>query len=198
MSSASLLRKLGVYVEEDFLMASECAAICEEMSESVKIEAATYNQSENIERIDYCIRKTQYCTISNKSHITINNRIKQQKTILEEFFNTSLDDSFEPPKYLHYGEGAFFSPHTDDQLNRKINITIDLNDKETQVAELGYEGGTLQLYGLISGGASSNRGVAAPFSAGCLIAYPVDIVHEVTPITAGSRFSIVSRFLTPS
>jgi len=192
MSSASLLRKLGVYVEEDFLMASECAALCEEMNGSVKTEAATYSQSENRERIDHCVRKTHYCAISSKSHIMVNNRIKQQKTILEKFFNTSLEDSFEPPKYLHYGEGAFFSPHTDDQLNRKINITINLNDKE---AKLGYEGGALQLYGLIKGGAFSNRGIAAPSSLGCLIAYPVDIVHEVTPITAGSRFSIVSRFL---
>jgi predicted 2-oxoglutarate/Fe(II)-dependent dioxygenase YbiX len=186
-----------VYVEENFLIASECASVCKEMRESVKTEAATYNQSANSERIDHRVRKTQYCTISNKSHITINNRIKEKKTALEEFFNTSLDDSFEPPKYLFYGEGAFFSPHTDDQLNRKINITINLNDKEA-AAQLGYEGGALQLYGLIKNGAFSNRGVAAPSSAGCLIAYPVDIVHEVTPVIAGSRFSIVSRFLTRS
>lgn len=195
MSSASLLRKLGVYVKEDFLVASECAALCGEMSEAIKTEAATYSQSRKIEKIDHRVRKTQYCPISDQSNFAINRRIKEQKSVLEDFFKTQLDDSFEPPKYLYYAKGDFFSPHTDDQLNRKVNITINLNDKDSEAPALSYEGGALQLYGLIQNGAFSNRGIAAPSSAGCLIAYPVDIVHEVTPITAGSRFSIVSRFL---
>ena len=195
MSTANLLRKLGIYVVEDFFSVDECMSLCEQMLSSEKIQAATYSEKDNKERFDENIRKTSYCDILDASNIAIINRIKGIKPQLETFFKIQLSDSFERPKYLHYSEGDFFSPHTDNQLNRKINITINLNSQSKDSNGIGYEGGALQLYGLMKHKGFENRGIAVPATAGCLIAYPVDIVHEVTPITCGARFSIVSRYL---
>ncbi|MFT4636582.1 MAG: putative 2-oxoglutarate/Fe(II)-dependent dioxygenase YbiX [Chitinophagales bacterium] len=195
MSTADLLRKLGVYVIEDFFSVTESMSLCQEMLSSEMTKAATYSQKHNREQVNDRVRETRYCDISDESQVAVTKRVKRLKPRLERFFNTTLSDAFEHPKYLHYSKGDFFSPHTDDQLDRKINITINLNSKGSSPTDLGYEGGELQLYGLIKHEKFANRGISAPTTTGFLIAYPVDIVHEVTPITYGSRFSIVSRFL---
>ena len=193
MTTTHLLQQLGIYIAPHFLTQSECNTLCQEMMSSPTSEAATYRESDKREKVDHAVRQTLYCHISNELHHLITTKISQIRPALETFFQSSLHDAFEHPKYLHYREGDFFSPHTDNQLNRKINITINLNDQDS---EHSFEGGDLQLYGLLTKGAFKNRGIAAPNHAGCLIAYPVDIVHEITPILSGSRFAIVSRFLS--
>lgn len=195
MSTADLLRKLGVYVVEDFLSVAESMSLCQEMLSSDKTKAGTYSQKHNREQINDRVRETRYCDISGESQVAVTNRVKRLKPRLERFFGTTLSDFFERPKYLHYAKGDFFSPHTDYQLDRKINITINLNSKGSSSTDLCYEGGELQLYGLLRHEKFANRGISAPTTTGCLTAYPVDIIDEVTPITYGSRFSIVSRFL---
>jgi len=195
MSTANLLRKLGVYEVEDFFSVTESMSLCQEMLSSDKTKAATYSKKHNREQVNDRVRETSYCDISDESQVVVTNRVKRLKPRLERFFDTTLSDSFEHPKYLHYSKGDFFSPHTDNQLDRKINITINLNSKGSSPTDLGYEGGELQLYKLIKHEKFANRGISAPTTTGCLIAYPVDIIDAVNPITYGSRFSIVSRFL---
>lgn len=196
MPTTQLLRSLGIFIIEDFMLASECSSLCYEVRHSDKTEAGTLSESDRVERIDNHIRRTKYGEISKSSHASIHQRIRDLKPSLENFFNESLADELEQPKYLHYAKGDFFAPHTDEQFNRKINITINLNSRKGQSPDQGYEGGDLQLYGLIKQDGFNKRGIAAPSHSGCLIAYPVNIVHEVTPITSGERFSIVSRFLS--
>lgn len=196
MSKASLLRSLGILVIDDFMSATECLSLCQEMHIASKFSAGTFSNNAQQEHVNDRMRKTQYCQISNSRHQTISNSIRCLKPDLEQFFNEPLSDEFEQPKYLHYGKGDFFAPHTDNQLNRKINITINLNNPKTHAGNSDFDGGELQLYGLLKQPGFSTRGVAAPSHAGCLIAYPVDVIHEVTPIVSGVRYSIVSRFLS--
>ena len=191
MLAASLLQKLGIYVVEGFMLASECTNLCAKMRAAAKIEAATFGQTNNTEHIDHSVRKTHYCNVSDESRKAVYKLIKGIIIQLEAFFETSLADEFEQPKFLQYSKGSFFSPNTDEQLNRKIN----LNNKH-ELDSTGYAGGELRLYGLIKQRGFSTRGIAAPMTADSLIAYPVDVVHEVTPISAGARFCIVSRYLT--
>lgn len=196
MPTTQLLRSLGIYIIEDFMQAAECSLICEEVRNSDKTQASTLSESENLERINTRIRKTKYGQVSKSSQSLIYERVRDLKPSLEDFFNELLADQFEQPKFLHYAEGDFFAPHTDEQFNRKINITINLNSRAAQSTDQGYEGGELQLYGLLKQKGFHKRGIAAPSHAGCLIAYPANIVHEVSPITSGARFSVVSRFLS--
>jgi len=52
----------------------------------------------------------------------------------------------------------------------------------------------LTLYGLIPNPRWENYGFTVENEAGLLIAFPSGIVHEVTPVVRGRRFSIVSWF----
>jgi 2OG-Fe(II) oxygenase superfamily len=58
----------------------------------------------------------------------------------------------------------------------------------------GYSGGSLVFYGLM--GESSGKTVGLPLAGetGMLIAFPSDLVHAVSPVTAGERYTIVSWF----
>ncbi len=81
-----------------------------------------------------------------------------------------------------YSEGDFFDWHLDfgagEISARKLSITIQLSDEDE------YEGGDLQFM-------INNKIVDAPRKKGTIVIFPSFIMHRVTPITKGTRQSIV-------
>ncbi|MFT5779237.1 MAG: PKHD-type hydroxylase [Crocinitomicaceae bacterium] len=81
-----------------------------------------------------------------------------------------------------YSEGDFFEWHLDFGAGaisaRKLSITIQLSDPND------YEGGDLQFM-------INEKIVAAPRAKGTIIIFPSFMMHRVTPITKGTRQSIV-------
>lgn len=81
-----------------------------------------------------------------------------------------------------YSEGDFFEWHLDFGVGpisaRKISMTIQLSDPDE------YEGGDLQFM-------INDKIVTAPREKGTIIIFPSFIIHRVTPITKGTRQSIV-------
>ena len=81
-----------------------------------------------------------------------------------------------------YGEGDFFEWHMDfgggEISHRKLSLTVQLSDSED------YEGGSLQFM-------INDKIVDAPRQKGTIIVFPSFIMHRVTPITKGTRRSIV-------
>ncbi|NHN27512.1 2OG-Fe(II) oxygenase [Flavobacterium jejuense] len=81
-----------------------------------------------------------------------------------------------------YSEGDFFDWHLDfgagEISARKLSMTIQLSDEDS------YEGGDLQFM-------INNRIENAPRKKGTIIIFPSFIMHRVTPITKGTRQSIV-------
>lgn len=67
---------------------------------------------------------------------------------------------------------------------RKLSLSIQLSDPET------YEGGDLQFL-------VNNRPFNAPRGQGTLIIFPSFVMHRVTPISSGSRMSIVGWVTGP-
>jgi PKHD-type hydroxylase len=103
--------------------------------------------------------------------------------------------SHEGPSLLRYQPGGFYEAHADradddgTQLApvlRRVSVVIFLNAD--------YEGGALTLYGLIDAPAWKTFGFAIEPSPGLLVAFPSHVVHEVTPVTSGDRFTIVDWF----
>lgn len=81
-----------------------------------------------------------------------------------------------------YSEGNFFNWHLDfgvgEISGRKLSITVQLSDPDA------YEGGDLQFM-------INDKVVNAPRTKGTIIVFPSFIMHRVTPITKGTRESIV-------
>jgi len=84
-------------------------------------------------------------------------------------------------------ESGFFTWHTDivpSDLTRKISITVPLNNGEE------FEGGHLEFR-------TSGR-TRPPQIAGVPIIFPSWLLHQVTPVTAGKRYSLVAWIRGPS
>jgi len=88
----------------------------------------------------------------------------------------------------NYSGGGFFDWHMDfgagDISNRKLSITVQLSDSDD------YEGGDLQFM-------INQHIVNAPREKGTAIIFPSFALHRVTPVTKGSRKSIVGWIAGP-
>ena len=76
----------------------------------------------------------------------------------------------------------FYSPHIDKVYGgavRKLSVTVQLSDQND------YEGGDLCLY-------FEKKPEVIDKSLGKLIAFPSYVLHEVTPVTKGTRYSLVA------
>ncbi|MFT6099185.1 MAG: putative 2-oxoglutarate/Fe(II)-dependent dioxygenase YbiX [Arenicella sp.] len=198
MPPISVLRKLGLYIDEQFLPSNECEKLCSEMQEADKNTGNVYSEESKHEFADLQLRKTQTCLVSQQSQDAIASRILAIKPHLQEVFQEQYADVWGEPKFLEYKTGDYVLPHTDDRAHRRLNNSIYLNSQSSSAKETGYCGGELTLYGLIKSPGWQNRGITVPGVQGMLVAYPVNIQHQVTTVDSGSRYAIVSRFLSPS
>jgi len=121
-----------------------------------------------------------------------------QTEALERHFGLALGEC-EEPQFLRYQTGDFFVAHQDgntalirDQSRfRKISVVIFLSPQSEAPAPGTYGGGALVLHGPYSGPPLRLPLAPAP---GTLVAFRAETTHEVTPVTHGERFTIVSWF----
>lgn len=116
----------------------------------------------------------------NKMHQVINE-------INMQFFRFDIN-MIEPFQFAQYdaSRSEFYGKHLDStygemnpSASRKLSVTLQLTD------ETGYDGGELQLY-------QSEQPLVAPKKKGMLVVFPSFIMHEVTPVTRGTRHSLVT------
>jgi PKHD-type hydroxylase len=102
------------------------------------------------------------------------------------FISAALPNIVYPPMFNRYGEGMTFGAHVDGSVRihphtgRKIRTDISATLFLTDPAE--YDGGELQIedtYG--------NQSVK--LAAGDMVIYPASSLHQVTPITRGTRLA---------
>ena len=80
----------------------------------------------------------------------------------------------------HYDWHADIGPNI--LSKRKVSITVQLSEPDE------YEGGDLELF---RGGSMEGPFEAAPRQAGCVFIFPSYLMHRVTPVTKGTRKSLV-------
>ena len=93
-----------------------------------------------------------------------------------------------------YGVGGHYDWHEDifapdsGGYQRKLSCSIQLSDPDT------YEGGDL----VVKTNIKDNEVFTAPRKQGSVIVFPSMIVHKVTPVTSGKRFSAVGWMRGPA
>jgi PKHD-type hydroxylase len=78
-------------------------------------------------------------------------------------------------------EGGHYTWHVDQgplTIQRKLSFTLQLTDPSS------YEGGELQFF-------ASHEIETAPKERGAMVAFPAYVLHRVTPVTSGTRKSVV-------
>jgi SM-20-related protein len=179
----------------DFFDAKTCRALIEEMRHSPVNAALTYGKGEGI--VDERVRRVRQVSMSSKSTRYVIGRLAEYRKNLEHHFDIKLG-ACEPPQFLSYGVGDFFVAHQDGNTRlinletdrmRRISITIFLNEQSVDQHGDTYCGGALVFSDWRTGARHEVSG-----KSGMLVAFRSETTHEVTIVTSGERYAIVSWY----
>ena len=198
--NADFFRSFGLYVARDFLDRELCARLRAEALAAAaapatvrKLDGAEYVVNEEV-------RRTQLARVSEASEHLVERRLMELKGILDRHFRVTTK-GIRWPQFLVYREGDFFRPHADSSAavdapavatGRRVSIVIFLNGEGDPPDDESYTGGSLTFYGLMHDARADDRGFPVTGEAGLLVAFPSQYVHSVTPVTRGTRVTIVS------
>lgn len=121
---------------------------------------------------------------------------------LERHFRVKLTRC-QPPTLLVYRRGDHFKVHRDHDAGtgspahvrrRKVSVVVFLNSHSRRAGNADYCGGALNLYKLHERPTWDNCRTAVHGRQGLLVAFPSDVYHDVFPVTAGERCTVVNWF----
>ena len=184
-----------IYTVRNFLEADACGDLITEMRRSPDEPALTYGKSAS-GSVDDGVRKVARIMPSSETVTYVMRRLMEHREKIEEHFGIMLT-SCEAPQFLRYRVGDFFVAHQDgntgmlrlDTESRRVSVSIFLNDQSEQPDTDTYCGGSLVFTDWRQG--REHRVVG---ESGTLVAFRSEVTHEVTPVTQGERYSIVSWY----
>lgn len=200
MPTSDLAAHFGLFLRRQFIDPETCARIIAEARYAPTTQAPVYLEGSS-ELVHQTVRKATSMHPSDETISLIQDRLFQQIPVLAEHFKISLTDC-EKPQFLVYRAGDFFVRHQDgnsdnlefDHLRvRKISIVIFLNDATMETRAGTFSGGALLF---CQEGDAQTEPLSFPLwgETGLLVAFASHTLHEVTPVTAGERFTIINFF----
>ena len=195
----SFFARFGLYVAPDFLDDETCRVVRGAMEEAQQVEATV--EDEGKYEVDRSHRKTRLAKVDPKTLALVSDRLNSLRETLSGHFDLELAEC-EKPQFLVYEEGDFFRPHmdssdkdADEASGRRVSAVVFLNETSDEPATGAYGGGSLSFYGLLQDD-PKGEGIGLPLvgSPGALVAFPSDMIHGVSPVTHGRRYTIASWF----
>lgn len=190
----------GLFLKKDFLDAEMCRGVRSEMFSSGGNPASVVKTDERL--LDENVRRTVTKDVPDETRALLGEKLSGTKAELEAYFGVELSHPQEP-QFLFYRKGDFFQVHADRGANpknpesvreRKVSAIVFLNDETDEPGDESYTGGSLIIYGILKDPRFESRGFKVPGAAGMLLAFRSELFHEVTPVTSGSRYTVVSWF----
>jgi SM-20-related protein len=203
MSNSDFFSRMGLFVRREFFDAELCQRLRLEASSARHTQALTYKDGMGVGIVDENFRRAKAVKVSGQTRLSVADQLLAVKPTLEKHFNLPLLDC-QRPDFLVYKEGDFFQPHRDinDQpespqivKERRVSVVIFLNDQTKEPKPESYCGGSLIFYGLFDNPRGKEYGFPLVGERGMLIAFPSDTVHQVSTVTQGDRYTIVSWFV---
>jgi SM-20-related protein len=186
---------LDLQVVRNFFDADTCRKLIAEMCKATGRAAVTYGKGEVA--VDERVRRVSRVSVSKETMVSVTARLAQQRDPISQHFGINLAN-LEEPQFLRYRTGDFFVAHQDGNTGlvnldsdrtRRISVSIFLNTRSTTPEPDTYGGGALAFSDWRTGSRHEVVG-----EAGMLVAFRSELTHEVTPVTHGDRFAIVSWF----
>ena len=198
MTDANLTTWPDLFVVRQFLTPVDCRDLVAELS-AAQADAATVYGRTSAGTIDQGVRQTLRLRPSDAARERIVQRLLDHRTALAQHFNLVLGEC-EEPQFLRYREGDFFVAHQDgntgllrlDTESRLVSIVIFLSRESDTPQPDAYCGGALVFTDVRPN--TSGRKFHMQGEPGTLVAFRAETTHEVTPVTHGERYSIVSWF----
>ena len=201
MPSVSFFNNFGLLGVEGFLSPEECRTLRSEIDAGVVAPATVAEKTAGSE-VNQAHRKTGTANVSSAVAAQMVERLLGLRDRVESTFGVEVE-GVQEPQFLVYGPGDFFRAHQDNKREasatefarqRLVSAVVFLNGESAAEDPEGYGGGSLTLYGLMDDGNQGAIGLPVTPEPGSLIAFPSDMLHEVTPITHGARYTVVGWF----
>jgi len=201
MPDVSFFNNFGLLGKQGFLSAQECQALRDEISQA-SISSATIREEGSEYGVDEGKRKTRWAEVSSEASGLVLDRMTQLLPEVSERLEVQVS-GVQNPQFLMYREGDFFRRHRDSNPDaeaanfareRQVSAIVFLNGESAEPGPDSYSGGALTLYGLMDDGEGGSIGLPVTGETGSLIAFPSEMVHEVTPVSRGQRYTVVSWF----
>lgn len=204
-SSTTLAAETPAHLEFDLLVVKEffnaetCLAILNDMRRSPATAATTYGQGEAT--VDERVRRTRRVSAPAETVRYVTRRLEEYLQSVEQHFAVRLEGC-EEPQFLCYRTGDFFVAHqdgntrlinTESDRTRRVSVSIFLNRQSPVEGGEDYCGGSLVFSDWRTGVRQEMFG-----EPGMLVAFRSEITHEVTPVTGGERYAIVSWYRRPA
>ena len=156
--------------------------------------------ADNYGRVDPRIRKTDiaFVTPDGSTDNKVNEIAWHFLTMANEIKFNYKFDSFQPVQFARYRDGGHYGWHQDVNESaisphgesRKLSLTYSLSDPQT------YEGGHLEFY---RGERPMDEQVIEDIRGqGSVVVFDSRDYHRVTPVTKGTRYSVVCWTVGPN
>ncbi len=199
--SIQQLGELGLLLVPDFFSAGLCRQLsdaCDAQSResaSILINGAA--------AVDPKVRRAECCDIDDN---VLSGKVKERLDFglrqAARHYAVDLVD-YEVPQIVRYPAGGFYRAHIDCEKAepgrtrtqaRKVSCVVFLNSSGQSNDVQGFTGGALAFFGLTKDPTSENYKTLLYPQQGLLVAFRSDLYHEVMPVTAGNRFTLVTWF----
>jgi len=182
---------LGQLAINGFLTMEECQRMVEGGERNLALTAGTTEGNKTN------LRKSEVAFLTPEGeHQWLFERIKDCiNDINRNYFGYNLVGfegiQFTKYSYSKHELGDFYSAHKDTKLLfggtiRKLSFSVQLSDSDS------YEGGDVILYDSFTDSVTLSR------TPGSITFFPSYTIHEVTPVTKGTRFSLVGWACGPA
>jgi SM-20-related protein len=181
----------------DFLDAGTRAEVRDELSRAAGAPA-TVLSTDSSGLVQPAVRRTTRLPAPDRVRELVTRRFRDLKPELESHFGLSLGD-YEEPQFLRYEKGDYFVAHQDGNTPlvfdrsrfRRISVVVFLSTPAPEASLHTYGGGSLVFHG-----SRYEPDLRLPMTPppGSLIAFRSETTHEVTPVTHGERYTIVTWF----
>ena len=140
------------------------------------------------------VRRSSHVEVDEATLRRLDQTLDAHRVRIERFFGLSLPER-EGISLLRYAAGGFFKPHRDhgyvdswpDAARRRVSLVLFLTTSRELDPTGTFSGGVLRLH--CDEGPASSQDVHP--RAGKLVAFLSSTLHEVTPVTAGVRDTVV-------
>jgi SM-20-related protein len=205
MPNANFFARLGLFAIPGFLEPELCLRLRNEMASSELTQATVRDKDRrDLYGVDESTRRTRNANVGTSTASLVEGRLLAIKDRLAEHFTVQLT-GIQNLQFLIYRQGDFFRRHVDRtpdhkddagfMQERRVSGVIFVNGQASEHEADGFDGGALTFYGLLDDDRGVGLGLPLSAEPGLLIAFPPSVVHEVTPVTSGERYTVVTWFV---
>jgi SM-20-related protein len=204
MPKSEFFQRLGLYSSERFLDADLCRRLRESL-QSGRGHAGEIGIGSTAEYVvDPSVRSVRCMDVGEGLASEVRDRVLAARPSIERFYNVALSDC-QPLQFLAYAVGDHYSAHRDRRDDdtavttsraRRISVVIFLNERSELAAPNCYGGGALTFFGFFDHPSGQALGIPLDAAEGLLITFPADMLHAVTPVTHGERYTIATWFMS--